>query len=79
MTNHVSLASVNKLAEALVESIGIENLELLAGMCGRIKERAVERQSDQTVTLIFNAKGFLRHINGSDNVNGVVPKMYKAE
>lgn len=68
-----------ELMERLVESIGAENLEILAGMCSRIKARAIERQSEQTIELVFNAKGFLRHINGSDNVNGVAPKTYKPE
>jgi hypothetical protein len=70
---------MNKTVEALVETIGVENLEILAGMCSRIKERAIDRQSDQTIELVFNTKGYLRHINGSDNVNGVAPKKYQPE
>jgi hypothetical protein len=70
---------LNKIGETLADVIGKENADNFVSMCSRIKERAVERQSEQTVSLIFNPKGFVRHINGSDNVNGVKPKGYVAE
>ena len=58
----------------------MENIENLANMCERVQQRAIERDSEQTVTLVFGAKtGFVRHINGSDNMNGTKPKKYVAE
>jgi hypothetical protein len=48
-------------------------------MCQRVKERAIERKSQQSVEVIFNEHGHVRHINGSDNVNGVKPKTYQSE
>jgi hypothetical protein len=69
----------NKIGEVLVEDMGLENAENLASRYHRIKERAVERDSEQSLTLIVNRKGYLQHINASDNMNGVKPKMYQAE
>ena len=63
----------------LSESIGPENADHLVDMIERVKGRAIERASQQTVEVVFNEKGFVRHINGSDNVNGVKPKIYNAE
>jgi hypothetical protein len=68
-----------KITTALTEVIGQENAENLVGMISRMKGRAIERQSVQTVEVIFSEKGYVRHINGSDNVNGVKPKMYASE
>lgn len=70
---------LNKIADALAEVIGQENTENLVNMCERVKARAIERKSQQSVELIFNEHGHVRHINGSDNVNGVRPKNYIAE
>ena len=70
---------LNKIADALSDVIGTENAENLLNMCQRVKERAIERKSQQSVELVFNEHGYVRHINGSDNVNGVKPKNYQAE
>ncbi len=45
----------------------------------RIQGRAIERHSDQSLTITFNDKGLPRHINGSDNVTFVKPKIYLSE
>lgn len=63
----------------LTDIIGAENAENLVNMIDRVKERALSRQSQQSVEVVFNDKGFVRHINGSDNVNGVKPVRYVAE
>lgn len=70
---------MNKMIDTLAETIGVENLEILAGMCSRIKERAVERQCEQEVYVFFNKIGDVRFIKGSDNINGVKMKTYKSE
>jgi hypothetical protein len=70
---------LSKIASALGDVIGQENAENLLDMCQRVKERAIERKSQQSVEVIFNEHGYVRHINGSDNVNGVKPKTYQSE
>ena len=70
---------LNKIADALSEVIGSENAENLLNMCQRVKARAIERKTNQSVEMVFNEHGHVRHINGSDNVNGVKPKNYQAE
>jgi hypothetical protein len=68
-----------KATAKLNEIMGSENATNLVNMIDRVKGRAIERSSQQTVQVTFNEKGFVRHINGSDNVNGVKPKMYASE
>jgi uncharacterized linocin/CFP29 family protein len=68
-----------KPTAALSETIGQENTQNLVDMITRAIGRAVERGSQQTVEIVINEKGFVRHINGSDNVNGIRPKVYQAE
>ena len=70
---------LNKIVDKLADVIGAENTENLVNMCQRVRERAIERKSQQSVEVIFNEHGHVRHINGSDNVNGVKPKNYAAE
>jgi hypothetical protein len=70
---------LNKIAEALSDVIGQENAENLLNMCQRVKERAIERQAEQEVTVMFNKTGAVRFIKGSDNVNGAKPKTYASE
>jgi hypothetical protein len=70
---------LNKIAIALSDVIGQENAEILLNMCQRVKERAIDRKSQQSVEVIFNEHGHVRHINGSDNVNGIKPKTYQSE
>lgn len=71
--------STIKIAEELQETIGPENSRSLVDMFRRVIERARERRSQQRVEVVFNEKGHVRHINGSDNVNGYTPKTYNAE
>lgn len=70
---------LNKIADALSDVIGQENAENLLDMCQRVKERAISRKTNQSVEVIFNEHGHVRHINGSDNVNGVKPRNYQSE
>jgi hypothetical protein len=68
-----------KTTAALTDIVGQENAENIISMIQRVKGRAIERGSQQTVEVVISEKGFVRHINGSDNVNGVTPKIYNAE
>lgn len=68
-----------KTTAALTETIGQENAQNLLDMIQRVMGRAIERGSDQTVEIVFNANGYVRGINGSDNVKGIKPKIYQAE
>ena len=70
---------LTKIVEKISECIGAENAENLASMIERVKSRAIERNTDQSVEVIFNGKGFVRHINGSDNLTGIKPKGYQPE
>ena len=70
---------LNKIADALTDVIGQENAENLVNMIHRVKERAIERQAEQEVSVMFNKTGHVRFIKGSDNVNGAKPKLYTAE
>jgi hypothetical protein len=56
-----------------------EQMAQLLALCARIQARAVERGTEQSVTIVFNGKGYPRHLNGTDNENAIVPKMYRAE
>jgi len=42
-------------------------------------DQALIRETRQTVTVVFNEKGFPREFNGSNNVVPVKPVLYKAE
>lgn len=70
---------LKQLAETLADVIGQENAENLVNMCQRVRERAIERESRQSVEMLFNENGHVIHINGSDNINGVKPRKYRAE
>jgi len=56
-----------------------EQLEQLAELLLVTHDQAVIRETRQTVTVVFNEKGFPREFNGSNNVVPVKPVMYKAE
>ena len=70
---------LGKIADALADTIGQENAQSLVDMFQRVKGRAIERKSQQRVEVVFNEKGYVRHINGSDNVNGYTPRTYQSE
>lgn len=57
----------------------VEQLEQLAELLLVTHDQAVIRETRQTVTVVFNEKGFPREFNGSNNVVPVKPVMYKAE
>lgn len=57
----------------LNEAIGHENAEMLVSLLLRMIERAIDRRTMQSLEIIINEKGFVRHFNGSDNVSGVKP------
>lgn len=44
-----------------------EQMVQLLDLCARIQRRAVERGTEQSVTIIFNGKSWPVHFNGSDN------------
>lgn len=56
-----------------------EQLEQIAELLLTTKDMAILRESDQSVTIIFNDKGLPRGFNGSNNVRPIKPVMYKAE
>ena len=51
----------------------MEQLQQIAELCLRLKERAQERRCEQTLTIVFNDRGLPRYFNGSDNVMAVKP------
>ena len=57
----------------------VEQLDQLAELFLVTHDQAVIRETRQTVTVVFNEKGFPREFNGSNNVVPVKPVMYKAE
>jgi hypothetical protein len=69
----------DKLISALTEEIGQENTESLAIMVVRAKGRAIKRRTQQTIEIVFNEKGYIRHINGSDNIDGIKPETHRPE
>lgn len=69
---------ISAIVKILEDVLGLENLQSFTNMTKRVKERSVENQNEQSVSVVFN-KGNVRHINGSDNVNGVKPKSYTPE
>jgi len=50
-----------------------EQLQQIADLCLRLQERASERRCEQTLTIVFNDKGYPRDFNGSDNVRAAKP------
>lgn len=50
-----------------------EQLQQIADLCLRLQERAQDRRCEQTLTIVFNDKGYPRYFNGSDNVQAVKP------
>ena len=61
------------ILEKLLSVFTVEQLAVFADMLVRVQERARERRSDHSVTVCFDASGFPRHFNGSDNVIAVKP------
>lgn len=57
----------------------IEQVEQLIALCKRIQQRAVERGTEQSAVIIFNAKGWPVHFNGTDNEKPIRPMNYKPE
>ena len=70
---------LSKIVEKLTDAMGTENLENLANIAERLKGRAIERKCGQSVEIQWNEKGYVRHINGSDNIRGVTPSSYSPE
>jgi hypothetical protein len=68
-----------KATAKLSDSIGSENADNLIDMIGRAIDRAIHRQAEQDVTIMFNKAGNVQKIKGSDTVNGVKPKAYTPE
>jgi hypothetical protein len=62
------LQSETVLLERLKSVFSLEQLEIIADACSRAQGRAVDRRCIQSVEVIFNEKGFLRHIHTSDSV-----------
>lgn len=56
-----------------------EQLEQLAELLLVTHDQAVIRETRQTVTVVFNEKGFPREFNGSNNLVPVKPALYKPE
>jgi len=56
-----------------------DQLQQVLDLLMRLKERAIDRGCEQSLTIVINDKGLPRHINGTDNVRATVPKIYKSE
>lgn len=69
---------VNAL-EKLLSVFSEEQLVLFADVIARKQALAVERGCNQSVTVIFNSKGYPRHLDSTDDITFPEPKMYKPE
>ena len=56
-----------------------EQLEQLAELAVLVKDRAIIRQCNQTLSLDMNDKGFVRYFHPSDHVPAIKPVTYKPE
>jgi hypothetical protein len=63
----------------LMDVMTTEQITLLTDVILRAQGRAVERGCDQSVTLIFNNKGYPRYCRASDDMAMPTPKMYNGE
>lgn len=57
----------------------LEQFEQLGELCVLTKDMAILRESDQSLTVVFNDRGFPRGFNASNNVRPIKPVGYKAE
>ena len=69
----------NKVMEGLLNVFTLEQLQIMADLCSRVKDRAIERRCDQSLQVDFNDKGYPRRFSGSDSVRVACPKSYSAE
>ena len=70
---------MENIMQELLSVFTPEQLKQIAELAMRLKGRAAERSCDQVLSITFNAKGYPRHFNGTDNSNAIAPKIYKAE
>lgn len=67
--------AMHKLMDVMTE----EQITILADAIARAHGRAVERGCDQSVTLVFNNKGYPRQCEATDTVTMPRPKTYAGE
>lgn len=54
----------------------VEQLEQLAELASMMRDLAVLRRCEQSLTVLFNDKGLPRYFNGTNNVPAVKPSTY---
>lgn len=65
--------------QKLLSVLSVEQVGLLADALSRAHGRAVERRCNQSIEVVFNEKGFPRHIGASDWVIMPAPGKYQPE
>jgi len=68
-----------KAMNDLLSVYSLEQLQQLADMSRRLKERAIERECEQNLSIEFSGNGHPKRFNGSDNVKVRPPKIYSSE
>lgn len=66
-------------SERLLAIFTKEQLDQVADLTHRVKERAVDRHCQQEMRVVFNENGYPRQFSGTDNVKPIAPKTYRAE
>lgn len=67
------------VVKSLLDVFTMEQLEQLVELAVQTHDLAVLRGCRQTLTVVFNEKGYPRELSGSNAVNVVKPRMYNSE